>query len=293
MRCTIIQALLGASLLVTSFVSAQSTISDRPLELSVGNGIWTALLPAYELGINTNASPAFRDNLDDVGYIGQLKLVRRFLGTRRSFETKGHYAFAESISTTDVIDVDVPNPVNGASNALTGGRTHLRSKINHYGIDVALRDTWRTRFGGLSAGAAFSYMGFDQNFDVDYGADQLLIEDLDTDFLGGKAIFGWDGCLRSRPTNVDLAIGIYDMDVNYRFSGQTIGGSATQARNKTVYTIEPSFTTHTFFRSYQLNWTFGAIYISDMPVISHNAGRRATLDTDDAVTLNAMIEIML
>lgn len=261
-----------ASLLVTSFVSAQSTISDRELELISSMGMWTVLLPAYELGTNTNGSPAFRDNLDDVGFIGQLKAVRRFLGTRTSFETKTYYAFAESTSTTDVIDVDVPHPATGASNPWTGGRTHLRSQIQHYGIDVALRDTWRTRFGGLSAGAAFSYMAFDQNFDVDYGADQLLVEDLDSDFLGGKAIFGWDGCFRSRPTILDLAIGIYDMDVDYRLLGQSMTGFATNELSKTAVTVEPSFTTHTMFRGYQLGWTMGAMYISDMSTIVHAAG---------------------
>jgi hypothetical protein len=293
MRRTIIHALISASLLITSFVAAQSTISDRPLELTVSNGVWAALLPAYDLGTNANGSPAFRDNLDDVGYIGQLKAVRRFLGTRTSFETKAFFAYAESISKTDVIGVNVPNPGIIASSVLTGGRTHLESRINHYGVDVALRDTWRTRFGGLSAGIAFSYMAFDQKFDVDYGADQLLIEDLDTDFLGGKAIFGWDGRFCSRPTNVDLAIGMYEMDVNYRFFGQSISGFATKDQNKTAITIEPSITTHTFFRGYQLNWTFGVMYISDMPLITHKAGKRAEIETDDAVTLNGMFEILL
>jgi hypothetical protein len=293
MRRTIIHALMSASLLITSFVSAQSTISDRELELTSGGGMWTALLPAYELGTNTNGSPAFRDNLDDVGFFGQLKAVRRFLGTRTSFETKTYYAFAESISTTDVIDVDVPNPATGANNLWTGGRTHLRSRIQHYGIDVALRDTWRTRFGGLSAGAAFSYMAFDQNFDVDYGADQLLVEDLDTDFLGGKAIFGWDGCVRSQPSNLDLAIGIYDMDVDYRLLGQSISGFATNELTEYVVTVEPSFTTHTMFRGFRVSWTVGVMYISDMPTIVHAPGSDATLDTDDALTLNTMFEILL
>ncbi len=121
MRRLIIPVLISASLVITSVVSAQSTISERELELTASNGIWTMLLPAYELGTNTNGSPAVRDNLDDVGYIGQLKAVRRFLGTRTSVETKANYAFAESTSTTDVIDVDVPNPATGASNARTGG----------------------------------------------------------------------------------------------------------------------------------------------------------------------------
>lgn len=293
MRRTLIYALVSASLIVSSVVSAQSTISDREWELTSSKGVWAMLLPAYELGTNTNGSPAFRDNLDDVGYISQLKLVRRFLGTRTSFETKGNYAFAESTSTTDVTNIAIPNPGTGANNLRTGGSTHLRSKIFHYGIDVALRDTWRTRFGGLSAGAAFSYMAFDQDFDVNYGADQLMIEDLDTDFRGGKAIFGWDGLCHCRPTMIDLCIGFYDMDAKHRFKGQSVSGFATNELSKLSVTIEPSFTTFTMFRGYQVGWTVGAMFISDMPTIVHAAGVPASLDTDSAMTLNTTFEIML
>lgn len=293
MRRTVIHALFSASLIITSAVSAQSTISDREWEFTSSSGVWTMLLPAYELGTNTNGSPAFRDNLDDVGYIGQLKVVRRFLGTRTSFETKTNFAFAESTSTTDVIDVDIPSPTTGASNLRTGGRTRLKSQIDHYGIDVALRDTWRTRFGGLSAGVAVSYMAFDQEFDVDYGAEQLLVEDLDTDFRGGKAIFGWDGLFYCRPTTVDLGIGFYDMDAKYRPKGQSIPGFAMNELAKFAVTVEPSFTSFTTFRGYQVGWTVGAMFISDMPTIVHAVGTPATLDTDDALTLNTTFEFML
>ena len=120
-----------------------------------------------------------------------------------------------------------------------------------------------------------------------------MIEDLDTDFRGGKAIFGWDGLLNCRPTTVDLGIGFYDMDTKYRFKGQSVSGFAINELSKVAYTIEPSFTTFTMFKRYQLGWTFSAMFISDMPTIVHAAGAPASLDTDDAVTLNASLEIML
>ncbi len=72
-------------------------------------------------------------------------------------------------------------------------------------------------------------------------------------------------------------------------SGQSISGFATNELSEYVVTVEPSFTTHTLFRGYQLSWTFAAMYISDMPTIVHAAGAPATLDTDDALTFNAMI----
>ena len=288
-----IHSLVLASLFVTSVASAQSTISNRPWELITSKGAWVGLLPAYELGTNANGAPAFRDNLDDVGYIGQTKLVRRFLGTRTSFEAKGYFAFAQSISSTDVIDVDIPNPETGVNNALSGGRTHMRSKIANYGVDIALRDTWRTQYGGLSAGGAFSYMRFDQRFDPDYGIDRLFREDLDADYLGGKVFVGWDGCFHGRPSAIDFAVGLFDMDGDYRFLGNNIAGSLEREISKTATTIEASFTTHTNIHGYQLSWTFGGMYITDMPTIQHNAGSAVTLDTDDAATLNAMIEWLL
>ena len=83
------------------------------------------------------------------------------------------------------------------------------------------------------------------------------------------------------------------MDAKYRFKGRSIPGFAVNELTKFAYTIEPSLTTFTMFKGYQIGWTFGAMFISDMPTIVHTAGSPASLDTDDAVTLNASLEIML
>jgi hypothetical protein len=280
-------------MLVPVAVRGQSTISDLPLEITSTRGVWAPLLPAYELGVNANGAPAFRDDGDDVGYLGEMEVLRRFLGTRTSIGAKGFWGFAGSSHTTGVIDIDVPNPSTGASNTFSGNASHLESDLDHYGLDLSLVDTWRTRWGGLSAGIAASYMAFDQKFDADYGAIQLLREKLNTDFMGGKALFGWDGCLWARPTRVDLGIGIYDMDVDYRFIQQTITGSLDRELSKTAVTIEPSITTYKTIFGYRCGFTFGAMYLSDLPIIRHRAGARATLDTDDAVTLNGLLEILL
>ena len=276
-----------------SVATGQSTISDQPLELSVGTGIWAALLPAYELGTNASGGSAFQDDLDNVGTISQLKLVRRFLGTRTSFETKGFYANSKSTTLSDVTSIDIPEPVLGTSNVLAGGRPSLRSGVDHYGVDIALRDTWRTRFGGLSAGGSFSFMAFDQDFDLDYGTAQLFREELETKLRGGKAFVGWDGRLRGRQTNIDLTIGFFDMNVDYRFDGQSIPGSLLRTHQEITTTIESSITSRSNLFGYHVAWTLGATYLSDLPTIQHNTGSAVTIGTDDAVTFTGMLEFLM
>lgn len=293
MRLAFLSGVLIAGLISSPAARSQSTISNSPLELTGSVGLWAALLPAYNLGSNANGAPAFRDNMDDLGFNGQLKFVRRWLHTRTSFETKLFYAAADSTSTTGPIGVNIPNPATGVANPLAGSGTHLDSNTDHYGIDVALRDTWRTRYGGLSAGAAFSYMTFDQQFDADYGATRLLREDLDSKYLGGKAFAGWDGCFRSRPTNLDVAIGIYDLDGDYRFTGGSISGTLQRTLNNTAVSFETLLTTHRTYRGYAIATTLGLMYLSEMATIQHNVGSPATLTSDDAVTLTALLDIRL
>ena len=285
--------ILAALLLMVSAPSVygQSTISDAPVEITNSSGPWIALLPAYELGTNqSSGGPAFRDNLDDVGGYGEVKVVRRFLGTRTSFDVRGFVAGADSSTTRPTANVDVPDPITGSSNLLTGGESHLQSETDHYGIDFAIRDTWRTRVGGLTAGVAFSYMALDQEFDVTYGGRYLFREDLDSDFIGGKALFGWDGCWRGRPSYLDLAIGFYDMDTDYRLRGNTMPVSFDGKSSKEMGTVETSFTTRNQFRGHQIGWTLGVKYFTDLPVILHDAGR---IGDDDAVMLTGLLEILL
>jgi len=237
MRLAVNFTFVAIGILFASSLHAQSTISDRPWELTSTKGLWAAFLPDYDLG-TAGASTAYHDDLEDVGFFTELKLVRRFLGTRTSFETNAFYAFADSSVDAGVAAISVPNPATGAATPFAGDNRRLDSEVDHYGFDVTLRDTWRTRFGGLSAGCAFSYMAFDQDFDVDYGATNLLQEELNTDFRGGKAVFGWDGCFRGRPSNLDLLIGFYDMDADYRFNGQAVAGADAQEFSENSTTID-------------------------------------------------------
>jgi hypothetical protein len=294
MRNAFVSVFCLAWIAFASTASAQSTISDDPLEVSAGGGLWGAFLPSYELGTNTSSGgPAFHDDLDDIGYITQLKAVRRFLGTRTSFETDVFYASADSVAEANVYDVAVPNPETGGSQLGTGRSPRLESEADFYGCDLLLRDTWRTRFSGLSAGCGFSFMQLGQDFDVDYGAVQWFNEDLDSTFRGGKGFVGWDGIFAGRQTNLDLLFGFYDMDVDYIFRGETISGCLRKEFSKDVGTVQTNFTTRALVRDYLVAFTFGAMYFTDLPTIEHNESSQVTIGTDEAVTLTGMIQILL
>ncbi|TWU20626.1 hypothetical protein Pla52o_45040 [Novipirellula galeiformis] len=274
-------------------VDAQSTISQSPFELTASTGGWVASLPDYQLGTSASGGSAFRDNLDDLGGIVRIDAVRRALGTRTSFEANLFYAFADSSSDGRVGDIDLPNPSSGASVALTGASPRLHSDVQHYGGDLVIRDTWKTRFGGLSAGVAYSLMAFDQDFDLDNGSLRLFNEELDTDFQGGKVVTGWDGYLFGRASNLNLNVGIYDMNADYRATPSAVPTSYREELSKTTYTIETAFTTRGQLRGYGVGATVGVTYFADMPTINHNVGSAATLGTDDAVTVSLMFDILL
>ena len=275
--------------LVVAEVHGQSTISNSPLEISTGQGLWGAFLPAYELGVDSNA---IRDDMDVVGYHGDLRAVRRFLGTRTSLESRVFYGPAESTTNSGGGSFDVPQP-NDGSLVTFSELARLRSEVENYGFDLSLRDTWITRFGGLSAGCGLSYIAFDQSFDSTAGPDDLLREELDSDFRGGKAIVGWDGSFCGRPTNIDLLIGFYDMNADYSSQAGSLGPSVSEELSKSVTTIETNFTTRRDFRNIQVGTTVGIMYFSDMPTINHTPGEAVSLGTDDAVTLKFLFEILL
>lgn len=274
-------------------VHAQTTIAPRPFDLTFAKSTIGTLMPGYDLGTDADGRSAFQDDLDNVGASWELKAVRRFLHTRTSFETRMFYGLSFSNQTQSASDVDVFNPIDGSSNAFTGGSAHLGGDLYHYGGDFAIKDTWQTRFGGLTAGMALSYMAFDQNFDAEYGQMRLLSEELNSDFLGGKALLGWDGYVFGRATNLDLGFGYYDLDADYQFDGGAVAGNLSKELADQSATIDFNWTTWTQLGRFYTGVTFGGMYITDMPTIQHNAGSQVTLGTDDAATLNATIQILL
>ncbi len=285
---------LSSSLVLpSSHALGQSTISDRPLELTFAKGIFGVQLPQYSVGTSDQGGSAYHDDGDTIGALWELKAVRRFLGTRTSFETNAFYGIAFANSNTDPSGVDIPSPISGASNVFSGGRTHLDADVSHYGFDASLRDTWRTQFGGLSTGCGFSYMAFDQDFDVKYSGARLFEEELDSDFVGGKAFVGWDGLFLGRQSNVDLTGGFYDVTGNYQFSGGSIAGSKTDEIKTTSGTFDASFTTWTVFAGRDIGMTGGAMYIAEMPSIQRDASGASVLGTDDAAVFRLMVQILL
>ena len=293
MRLAIISAFVLTGVLCSVVAQAQSTITDRPFDLVAGNGVWGSFLPDYELGTNGSGAPALRDQLDDVGYYGDIKAIRRFLGTRTSFEARALYAHSGSRSSSGAGNIDILNPSSGGSNLFSGESANLSSDTDHYGFDVGLRDTWRTRFGGLSAGCYFSYMAFDQTFDVDYGPTRLMSERLNSDYTGGKGFVGWDGCLCGSPSTLDFIVGFYQLRTDYRFSGGEIPGTRPLTMHKTPITLEAVFSNYRNIHGYQFGLTFATTYIAQMPVIERNVGRPVSLDTDSGVLCRLMFEILL
>lgn len=294
MRLAIISsAIVLGSLLTSAVTSAQSTISDRPFDIVAGSGIWGSFLPDYELGTNGGGTPTLRDSLDDPGYYGDIKVIRRFLGTRTSFEARGFYGYSGSESSNAVGNLDVPDPINGSSNLFSGGASSLSAETDHYGYDIGLRDTWRTRYGGLSGACYFSYMAFDQSFDVDYGPTRLMSEKLNSDYIGGKAVVGWDGCLMGNPSTLDFIVGFYQLRADYRYSGGAIPGNYATTLHKTPITLETVFSNYREFHGYQFGLTLAATYIAQMPVIEHNVGSPVSLGTDSGVLVRMMFEILL
>lgn len=273
----------------TCKVHGQSTISSRPLELSTGQGLWGAWLPKYAWGEALNNGAGIVDDMDLAGYHGDLKLVRRFLGTRTSFESRVFYATAESTASGANVSV-LPSLVSGAPEVVgnVDSTWRLRSDVENYGFDLSLRDTWVTRFGGLSAGCAFSYIAFDQTFNLTIDNSPLLREELDADYRGGKAFLGWDGCFRGNPANLDLLVGFYDMNADY-----DAVGTIQREMTKNVTTIEANFTTRRDFRDIQVGATLGLMYLTDMPMIEHNVDAPVSIGTDDALTLKFLFEILL
>jgi hypothetical protein len=292
MRLTTI--ILCLSCLVATSANGQSTISDKPFELIYGSGPMGVLTPSYQLGTDAGGATVFQDDGDTLAGLWKLKAIRRFLGTRTSFETSGFYAWSEANSVGSSLASNIPNPFDGSNVALGPAETHLKNQLSQWGIDVALRDTWRTRFGGLSAGVAFSYMYFDQEFKLDRATSRIVNEDVDSDYLGGKGFVGWDGCILGRQSKLDVAVGYFDLDVDYRFVGSaTIPGTLTNTLAENATTVEGEFTTYFKVRGYDSNFTFGVMYISDFAQIVHDPLVPASLTTDDAVMITGMVQIAL
>ena len=298
----------------TCRVHGQSTISDRPFELSIGQGMWGALLPKYVWGCtledeydeiprsshhiprrylwgeNRGDQAGISDDMNLAGYQGDFKLTHRFLDTRTSFESRIFCAIAESAASGSeelLMPVLVPRAHN-QNEGIVSGTWRLNSDVQNYGFDLSLRDTWVTRFGGLSAGFAFSYIALDQTFKSTLDNSPLLREELDADYRGGKVFVGWDGWFRSTSANLDMLFGLFDMKAHYDADGFVKRNMA-----KTVPTIEVNLTTRRDFRDIQIGTTLGMIYLADVPLIEHNFDIPVSIGTDNAVTFKFLFEVVL
>lgn len=272
-----------------STASAQSDVFTDPFELEIGKGTWGVFLPSYNLGDLSSGESRFQDDLDDPGFIIRLNAIRRFLGTRTSMETRGWYAFAGANSLSPEGDIIFDNPGTGGTSLVSGGRGHLESNTSHYGGEFRLRDTWRTRFGGLSAGMTATYMAFDQDFEVEFGNRRLFDETLQSDFVGGKGFVGWDGALMGYRSKIDLLFGYFDVDAEYEYDGAAFAGNRRVEGGEQSGTIEIQASTRRFFNVGEVGLTLNAMYITDMPSLIQNNGP-VTLGDEEAATVSAMVE---
>lgn len=293
MRTEFIVVLIACCM--ASVALGQSTISDQPLELSYGSGPMAALLPGYDFGSDVNGDPAFQDDLDNLGARWKLGAVRRFLGTRTSLETTAFFGWVEANASGSDQDITLSSPNGGVVTPFAGSPTHLESSLYHYGTDIALRDTWRTEFGGLSAGLAFSFMAFDQDFELERTNVAFIDEQLNSDLFGGKALFGWDGLFWGLPTKIDLAFGYYSLDVEYDYVSYALAETFQSELSSDAFTIELDHSTRFCLRGFDTALNFGVMYISDLPQINHTnpIGNDATIDLDDAVLITAGLEFRL
>ena len=274
-------------------ICAQTTVSDRTLDITVGNGFWGALLPSYQIGSDQDSNPALSDDGDFFGYQGDLRLVRRFLHTRTAIEGRAFYGTAQSDNDNLVESMELIDPLSGNQILLGEGRANLKTSLDHYGYDLGLRDTWRTRFGGLSAGCLFSYMNFDQGFDISHTNDLVFVQELSSEFIGGKAVFGWDGLIRECPALFDLTLGFYQLRADLITDNPNTIGSVSDYLYANPVTIEASFTTWHDVRDVRVGTTLALTHLDEMPQLVHQPGEQTAIELDDGLMLKLMFEILL
>ncbi len=271
----------------------QTTISQRPFDITVGNGLWGVFLPDYELGRDLDNQVAITDDGQFLGYQGDLRINRRFLHTRTNVEARVFYGHSESSQSKNVNSLSL-NDVGGVPlSPLSDGTASLTSGLDHYGYDLGLRDTWRTRLGGLSAGALFSYMIFDQDYVASFDQEQFLHEALDSEFIGGKAVFGWDGFIHNCPSFLDFALGFYQLRADYSGVATQSGNRVETYRYTNPMTVDAAFTMYRNVRDIRLSTTIGITHLGEMPVISRTDGEFAAIEYEDGLLIKLMFEILL
>ena len=291
------QALSIALFLCLTFLPrvgrTQTTISQRPLDITVGNGLWGVFLPEYELGLDSVDGIALFNDGQFFGYQGDFKINRRFLHTRTNVEARAFYGFSESSKSNLVDSLSLEDFGEVPQSPFENGSASLASGLDHYGYDLGLRDTWKTRWGGLSAGCLFSYMVFDQDYEASFNNEQFLREELDSKFIGGKAVFGWDGFLHESPAFFDLALGFYQLRADYSGEMTRTGDRDESYRYTNPMTIDANFTLHHEVRKVRLSSTVGITHLGEMPLISRAGGEFATIEFEDGLLIKLMFEVLL
>lgn len=195
-------------------------------------------------------TPAGNDNQDDVGVIVGLGTQHRFEGVRTSSHFDVFYGDAGDISA--------------------------------FGLDALLRDTWDFGDHHLSAGFGFSMLNFDQ--DVSIPAIPLG-GSIDSDFIGGKIVAGWQSNVGQTPVWIDFSLGLYDMNADYSGEVAAVPVTGTLSDFSTLYGLE--FKADSTCMGVPVRPSFKVEYIDNF---AQWAGGQ--LQTDDAVVLTGQLEFL-
>jgi hypothetical protein len=207
------KCLKGLLVSLTTLLLHHSALALEGSGVDASVGVWAPFLPAFN-------SPALSDSQDEFGSIVGLRTYHRFQGYRTNVEA-----------------------------GINFGHT---SNIQMLNYEAGLRDTWDTRYGGLSAGLLFSGINFDQ----DIGASQI-----DSDLIGAKIVGGWETVVGRTPLWIDLGLGLYDLNANY--TGAAPPQQATLSEFTTTYSIAAR-TKHCCM-GVPVSPMIGVEYFSDMP----------------------------
>lgn len=274
--------------------TAQNTIADGGLELTFGKGSWLAFLPEYEWGQAADGDAAFEDDNTQIGSLFEFGGAYRFANTRTSIEANGFFAFSFSEDNLGTGDIEIPSLMGNGNAPFAAAHRRIDSEVYFYGGDFNLRDTWQSRYGGLSAGGGLSLMSLDQEFDLDLiqgGVETPIEENVNSDYVGGHVFVGWDGCFLGRASTLDLVFGYYDLDAEYDVKVNQAGVGNAEL-SKAAFKLEVEASTRFKLFGCNAGLTAGGMYLSDVGQIVHPIDGPAALTTDDALVFTGTIDLI-
>lgn len=312
-------------LAVASTVVFSSSTLLAETELFTTHGSWIPVLVDYDAGsIVTNGGGTvvqpnlYNNNQADFGFRGGLRGLRSIAGTTKKLEFSVNLAGINTMasSTDTFFDPNASTTVwlaNLDGNAFLatpdGGHAtfSLDSDVLHYSEYIGIRNRWDS--ADMEIGFGFSHMGFDQDFSLNAafstGSTGQYIEDLDTDYFGGQIRTSRTRHLLGRNVNIDLNLGLYGMNGDYRGTSIFRNGvgtivntsNRTDTIKKLATTVELNLSVDSNFRGIYIRPGLQFKYISDMVEIEHpqtiTLSEPVRMATDGAFIFGTNLQILL